>query len=74
MHTTEFDGVNFHHDGDFTGEVVIHDGRGWVVKVPAAAIKAFVAAWKRQVMISAIEDMTDDDAIFAQLPGGKAHP
>ena len=73
MHTTQVGDITFHHNGDYSGDVIIdakeHNGRkGRMVDVPFAALLQLVAEKLRMEMISAIEQMEPFELLRTQDP------
>lgn len=66
MHTLECDLTRFHHNGDFSGDVIIHRKEfGDEFTVPFSDLKALVATYVRNARIAALEYADDDDVLSA---------
>lgn len=67
MHTFEASAVRFHHNGDFSGDVIIcEEATGNEFRVPFEDMKKFVAEYVRCEKIARIEQTSlDEDAIQA---------
>lgn len=65
MHTHAFHGVIFHHNGDFSGEVIIHkDTTQEEIEIPFEAIKDLVALYVGNHKISVIEQQSSDELLL----------
>lgn len=71
MHTFEWgrepESWYFHHEGDFTGEVIVANVRGEGARIPCAALIAFAAEFIRCKKIQELESASDRE-IFGLKP------
>jgi hypothetical protein len=66
MHTFEKDGVYFHHNGDFSGDVAISPDRcSETVRVPCSALLAFAAEANGQAPADKLSALRAEIAMVA---------
>lgn len=64
MHTTESTRFRFHHNGDFSGDVIAVDKATNVeTHIPFTDIKTLVAEQVRRERIARLEDASDDEIL-----------
>ena len=64
MHTTEGKKFLFHHNGDFSGNIIAWNPNDKTETViPFSDILTLVAEWKRRALISAAENASDIDIL-----------
>ncbi len=63
MHTSRIGGTVFHHNGDYSGEVVITTADASKLSVAFEDLKGFVAQYLREQAIERIEQKRDDDVL-----------
>lgn len=62
MHTTEIDGVTFHHHGDYSGEIVIQVGKKELT-VSTKALVGLVAEMVRAERTIKLEESTPEEIL-----------
>lgn len=70
MHSAEYDGVLFHHHGDYSQVLIDLTGltiENNMVEVPMAALRKFVADEHRKKLISHFEDASAEEVITEGL-------
>lgn len=67
MHGVTSHGVRFDFNSDASGDCIITDADGRVMRVPCEALKRLVARWVRDARISALEAATTDEILG--MPG-----
>ena len=69
MHTFQGGyGITFHHNGDFSGDVIVNKADGSTMMIPFEAMKNLVVEYIRQCYIATIEYATPDE-LLALLAG-----
>lgn len=65
MHTTSCGDYNFHHNGDYSGEIVIsHKPTGNEFEIPFETLIFFMAEWKRQELSRHLDLKTSKDILL----------
>ena len=72
MHSCVCKKFAFHHNGDFSGDVIITNRKSeQTMEVPFDEIKALVSDWVRQEMASRLDNMGDDEVLLGKFARGK---
>ncbi len=71
MHTTEGEKFRFHHNGDFSGDVVIvNNETDEHIRVPMSDLLSLVAKYVRQRRIEELESASDEEILMRQRTEG----
>lgn len=64
MHITEIEGWIFHHNGDYSGDVVIVTPEDNAkLSVPFSALRGFMAEYFRERITNALADMSGNELL-----------